>query len=76
MSIVTNVLDRLGLTGALSPKISSIAHELNLQFAQIAWLKFHGGRMWSSVKASHEFQREVMVRRSISEMQGRLPVAR
>ncbi len=76
MSIVTNVLDRLGLTGALSPKIISFVPKLNLQLSQVLWKHFSQGREWTSAKHSQEFRREAMARRAFYEMQGRLPSAR
>ncbi|MGD0690124.1 MAG: hypothetical protein ABSA50_10180 [Candidatus Bathyarchaeia archaeon] len=76
MSIVTNVLDRLGLTGALSPKIISFVPKLNLQLSQVLWKHFSQGQEWTSTKHSQEFQRESMARRALYEMQGRLPIAR
>lgn len=76
MSIVTSVLDRLRLTGALSSKIISFGPKLNLQLSQVLWKHFSHGREWTSTKHSQEFQREAMVRRAFYEMQGRLPIAR
>jgi hypothetical protein len=76
MSIVTNVLDKLGLTGALSPKTISFVPKLNLQLSQVLWKHFSQGREWTSAKHSQEFQREAMTQRAFYEMQGRLPSAR
>lgn len=73
MSIVTNVLDKLGLTGALSPKIISFVPKLNLQ---VLWMHFSQGREWTSAEHSQEFQREAKARRAFYEMQGRLSSAR
>lgn len=76
MSIVTNVLDRLGLTSALNPKIISSVPKLNLQLSQVRGKHFSQGREWTSTKHSQEFQREAMARRAFYEMQGRPPIAR
>lgn len=73
MSIVTNVLDKLGLTGALSTKTISFVPKLNLQ---VLWMHFSQGREWTSAKQSQEFHREAMARRAFYEMQSRLPSAR
>jgi hypothetical protein len=76
MSIVTNVLDKLGLTGASSPNTIRFVPKLNLQLSQVLWKHFSEGRDWTSAKHSQEFQRKAMARRALYEMQGRLPSAR
>ena len=76
MSIVTNVLEKLGLTGALSPKTISLVPKLNLHLSQALSEHFGQGREWTSAKHSQEFQREAMARRAFYEMQGRLQSAR
>jgi hypothetical protein len=76
MSIVTNVLNKLGLTGTVNRKINCFAPKLNIQFSQILWKNLRLGREWPSTRRSEEFQREKMARRAINEMQGRLQLAR
>jgi hypothetical protein len=76
MSIVTNVLDKLRLTGAINSKLTSFAPKLNIQLSQILWKKLSLGRDWLSTRRSEEFQREAMAQRAFNEIQGRLPLAR
>jgi len=76
MSIVTSVLDKLGLTRALSPKTISFVPKLNLQLSEVVWKHFSQGRGWTSAKSAQEFQKEALARRAFYEVQGRLPSAR
>jgi hypothetical protein len=76
MSIVTNVLARLGLLRAIRPKISALAPKLGAPPSWISLPSFLRARAWSSPTSAREFHRQELARRTINEFQGRLPVAR
>ncbi len=76
MSIVTSVLDKLRLFGAMPAWIAALVPKLTLDPSRISLSSFGRGREWSSVTRAEEFQRKELVRRAFNEMQGRLPVAR
>ncbi len=75
MSIVTSMLEKLELFGALRPWISALAPKLTLDPSRIS-LSFGRGGEWVSAESSAEFRRAELARRTINEMQSRLPVAR
>ncbi len=76
MSIVTTVLGKLGFIGGIRPKIVSLESKLTLRHALAPSVRFGRVREWASTTRAEEFRRETMVRRSIVELQGRLPTAR
>ena len=74
MSIVTNVLNRLGLTATLSA--IPLVPKARLRRPEVSRMHFDAKREWSSAKNFQEFQNEVRARRAFAEAQSKLPLAR
>jgi hypothetical protein len=74
MSKVTTVLNKLGLFAAMRT-IDIRLPRISLNHLHILPHFGHNSE-WSSNAGHREFQRDYLVRRSVNEMEGRLPVAR
>lgn len=74
MSIVTNLLGRLGIFGAIQPKIGKLVAKLAVESTKIQWPSL--SPEWSSTALAEGFRRQNVASRAISEMQVRSPIAR
>jgi len=74
MSIVTNVIQKLGIIGLHLPK----ADGLGLSLIRAVPLKVRLGRSeaWAWPRAAEEFQRNQIASRAVVESMARLPLAR
>ena len=74
MSIVTNLLAKLGLFAAMRQKINNLSPRLAVGPSIVPWLRI--GRGWSSTTLAEKFQREIQAHKAMNELQSRMPVAR
>lgn len=73
MSVMTDLLQRFGLTGAIGTTIARLESVLIL----VHRIPTMGGaRYWHSQSGAREFQNMDLARKAINESYSRLPVAR
>jgi len=74
MSIVTNVIRKLGISDSHMPNMDEL--EANLIREVPFNARLGGSKGWASPKDGQQFQRNQMVSRAFNESMARLPLAR
>jgi len=74
MSIVSNVIQKLGIIGLHLPKID----DLGLGFIRaVPWnMRLGRSKAWAWPRAAEEFQRNQIATKALAESMARLPLAR
>jgi hypothetical protein len=76
MSIVTNVLEKLGAIGAIKPRIVLLESGLTGMLVGITRVHIVAEKAWHSQANAQDFQRRELARRTFNESMAKIPAAR